>query len=172
MNFLDHVFPPAQVAELSGVSVDSLRDWRRRNILEGFGAVQANGRWLYSATEILTFAIARVLELNGQSIIYALWMAHECVLQVINKIRPIADYQNFAQDYVIFWLDKAGTPWIRTADFELQFLPTNNLADIVKTKAPSVFVVDTQNVAEALKPELTHAVLYGVGAKAGDEVEL
>ncbi len=161
MNFLTPEFGPAQVAKLTGISVESLREQRHRGLLDGFGEVQANGRWHYSVTDIITFAIARILGLMEIPIGQALWIGQSSVLSVLNQVRPSDEFSAFARRYVLAWPAKAGAPWIPTKGSDWQFLPTNEIADIAKVKAPGVVVVDTAHVAKALTPDLINLVLDG-----------
>ena len=123
-------------------------------------------------------AIARAMELNGQTILYGLWMAHHCLVSVIKKIYESHhpnyaeenEYSGLAKDYVLFWLDKAGSPWIRVQGWELQHLPTNDLADIAKAGAPSVIVVDIEHLAKSLKPALINSILHGIAEPGKDGI--
>ncbi|MCY1126016.1 MerR family transcriptional regulator [Frigidibacter sp. RF13] len=52
---------PARLAEITGVSPDTQRDWRRRGVFEGIGVLQENGRWLYDNFDVLIVCLLRQL---------------------------------------------------------------------------------------------------------------
>jgi hypothetical protein len=73
----DHIFhsdpavPPARLAEITGVSPDTQRDWRRRGVFEGIGVLQENGRWLYDSFDVLIVCLLRQLSDSNVDLITA-----------------------------------------------------------------------------------------------------
>lgn len=57
-------FRPQQMQNILRLAPENFRDQRRRGILDGIGQ-QDNGRWIYSADDILVIAIAQALFENG-----------------------------------------------------------------------------------------------------------
>lgn len=167
MDFLERELSQGQTAKLSGYSSDNLRDFRRRNLLKGFGEQLPSGRWVFNMHEVLTIAIARVFVENGQSLSYALWMADVCLLDVLHKAlnRTTSEYGK-RSDYVIFWLSTVGNPMIRTQGWELQWLHTDDPADVAETKATMSTVASMDQVAGCLSDTLKNVMRYGL-AKAG-----
>ncbi|MGO7263761.1 hypothetical protein [Rhizobium leguminosarum] len=55
------LFDPADLSQYSGLSPDNQRDWRRRGFLDGVGELQSNGRWKYSAINVIRIAVAKTL---------------------------------------------------------------------------------------------------------------
>ena len=49
----------AEAAKLAGLSVDNLRDWRRRGLLDGIGAKSEAGRTVYSPKDVTILTLAR-----------------------------------------------------------------------------------------------------------------
>lgn len=57
---------PAQLAEITGLSPDMQRDWRRRGyIAEKIGTLQQNGRWLYDWADALFLCTMQRLYNSG-----------------------------------------------------------------------------------------------------------
>ena len=56
---------PIEMASLTGVAPDMLRDWRRRGYIEKFGTAQGNGRWLYDWGDAFLLCNARSIYESG-----------------------------------------------------------------------------------------------------------
>ncbi len=56
---------PSTAASLSGLDVDAQRDLRARSILHKFGDREANGRWKFSAEDVIGMWIGRYLAFIG-----------------------------------------------------------------------------------------------------------
>lgn len=56
--FTEQRFTPAMTAEMAGVKPDFVRVWRNRNLIDGFGTQNENGRWAYSLQDVAGFWIA------------------------------------------------------------------------------------------------------------------
>lgn len=56
---------PAAIERLIGISPDSLRDWRRRNVFDDIGTRDISGRWIFSALDALKLGVAKALADRG-----------------------------------------------------------------------------------------------------------
>lgn len=65
MNIERHVFEPSTVASLSGVTVDTQRDWRHKDLIKAYGSVTNTGRWKYSFRDAVGFWLASRLVSHG-----------------------------------------------------------------------------------------------------------
>lgn len=74
---------PARIAEITGLSTDSQRDWRRRGVINGIGVQQPNGRWLYDSFDALMLYTMRQLAASSIDLLGARWLCHDvCPLVV------------------------------------------------------------------------------------------
>ncbi|SFN80988.1 hypothetical protein SAMN04488056_10287 [Cohaesibacter marisflavi] len=60
---MSDAFSPSKVVKLveNSLSVDNLRDWRRRGLLDGIGQQDNRGRWNYSIGEVLFLSSVPIL---------------------------------------------------------------------------------------------------------------
>lgn len=61
----EHLYPPSVATDHIGIPNVNIREKRNRGDLEGVGARQPNGRWLFSAIEITRLGIAGSLSNAG-----------------------------------------------------------------------------------------------------------
>lgn len=97
MNRVNRDFSQAVTSRLSGVSLDVMRDWRKRELLDGVGEQTDTGRWVYSFDEIVILSIVRVIEGCGQPIRTMIYMADRLSLFVLARFSDdeiFAPYRN------------------------------------------------------------------------------
>jgi hypothetical protein len=107
MNPSDRNFSQAVTSRLSGVSVDVIRDWRKRDIL-GMGEQTETGRWVYSLEEILRFSIVRLIEGCGQPVRTMLYMSERLSLFVLARFSDEPHLLAFKRDQAKFPLAMNG----------------------------------------------------------------
>ena len=64
-DFFTHKYQPAQVAEITDIAPDTLRDWRRQKLLENYGAEGVSGKWTYSQWDVSALWIGERLSGRG-----------------------------------------------------------------------------------------------------------
>lgn len=96
MNVVNRDFSQAVTSRLSGVSLDVMRDWRKRGLLDGVGEQTETGRWVYSFTEIVILSIVRVIEGCGQPIRTMIYMADRLSLFVFARFSSEPELKAFA----------------------------------------------------------------------------
>lgn len=62
---------PSEVSEITGVSPEMQRDWRRRGLMDDLGEV-TNSRWRYSVHDAFTLWIVRKLTESGIALVDAM----------------------------------------------------------------------------------------------------
>lgn len=145
MNHVERVFSQSDASRLSGVPQDVLRDWRRREFLDGLGEQGENGRWSYSFHEIILLAIVRALEDNRQPISILIFMAHHLSMSVINEFRKSDEYISFARANSAFWFNWADGHMMAP-------MAVHSLDDIdhIPSPNPQVILVNTAKLAQAM----------------------
>lgn len=148
MDLVSKKFPPAEIERLIGLVPATLRGYRHRDLLKGFGEERPNGRWLYSGVEVLTMALGLHLEKTGIDLRYAFWIGWQVVPSVLFEITGDTDYEGFHVPFWAFWTVHAGDPRIRTQDFELQWQPISEIADLKEIGATACNVVSSRDLAK------------------------
>ncbi|SCW56463.1 hypothetical protein [Ancylobacter rudongensis] len=117
-------FSPQQIRELTGITPETLRDWRHRGLLTGFGVVPLeNGwtrdlekikqlkrpTWLYLRGEVTTLALAKSLTTLRVELSAALHIASLLNLYVIAwLVESYGAYRDMP--YAIAWPEEDGHP--------------------------------------------------------------
>lgn len=78
MNFQTPRFSPSQVQEHCGIYPSTLRDWRSRDFSKHIGTVGDNGRWKYSAIDMVELSIANLATRSGIEGYLAFKAARDC----------------------------------------------------------------------------------------------
>lgn len=158
MNLVDRTFSASEASRYSGISQDVLRDWRRRGVLDGVGAAQPSGRWLFSFHEIILLAIVRALEPNGQSIAVLFFMAHHLAFSVLNALRPEEDLSGFARNVSCFWFNETDGQMMGP-------LKMRSLEDWSSIPSPSaqIILVDSERLAAAIPADVRAVLVPGCG---------
>ncbi|WP_319826565.1 MerR family transcriptional regulator [Thalassovita sp.] len=138
---------PAKLAEITGVSPDTQRDWRRRGVFEGLGTLQPNGRWLYDSFDVLIICVMRELAASNVELFAArristlitsrvvVWAIHE------KGIMSAAGACRFSVAYPD---DAAPAGWQVETLFHVNML--NNTPD----RGAACLLIDLQSMGRAL----------------------
>lgn len=161
MDFVVRQFAPSEVEFYSGVDTVRLRDWRRKGYLEGYGFQNPAGRWRYSLSECISLSLMRVLEWNGQPFARLAFISEALSLTLINAVRGWGVEGLPGERFFVFWPEDVGNPEVTRPGFGIQYLSTNDLAEIVNAGAPQAIVVDVERLAEALPEPLLGAIRAG-----------
>lgn len=78
MDFHKPRFSPSDVQEQCSIYPSTLRDWRSRDFSKHIGTVGDNGRWKYSAVDVVELAIANLATRSGIEGFLAFRAAKEC----------------------------------------------------------------------------------------------
>lgn len=161
MDLVSQKFSPAEIERLIGLVPATLRGYRHRDLLKGFGEEQPNGRWLYSGTEILTMALGLHLEKTGIDLRYAFWIGWQVVPSVLFEINHDPDYEGFHVPLWAFWTVHAGNPKIRTQGFALQWQPIKSLADFEEIGSTACTVVSSRELARHVPAAMVEYISGG-----------
>lgn len=92
MDYYKPCFSPSDVHEQCTIYPSTLRDWRSRDFSKHIGTVGENGRWKYSAVDMVTLAIANLATRSGIEGYLAFDAATECAAVVFyfwgEKVSP------------------------------------------------------------------------------------
>lgn len=58
---MEKLYTPKQIQAITGVSPDSLRQWRKLGYLDEYGQKQESGHWLYTQQEARVFLALRFI---------------------------------------------------------------------------------------------------------------
>lgn len=156
MDLVNRTFSASEASRYSGISQDVLRDWRRRGVLEGVGAAQPSGRWLFSFHEIILLAIVRTLEPNGQSIAVLFFMAHHLFISVLQELRPDDEFRDFARKLSCFWYNE--TDGQMMGPMRIQSLEDWSS---IPSAFPQIVLIDSERLAAAMPETLRSALAPG-----------
>lgn len=150
VNFVERRFGQATTSTMSGVSQEVLRDWRRRDFLNGIGEQGENSRWRYSFDEILLLAIARVLDGCGQPVRQLIYMADRLRFFVLAHYRPDEEiFAAFADKDGKFPLDQNGHVSARFSPLA----PPDSVEEIF-AEHPLAILVNTRRLVESLPEDI------------------
>ncbi len=149
---------PTELAEVTGLSQDSQRDWRRRGFLEDMGQLQPNGRWLYSAADAVVVSII-------------LWLLAKRLTTDINDAKNIA---KVARPMVVFWIEPNNPadewqahyrriPYVaafgaNSAGDAMQIETFSDVGNVFSLKLPAALVIDCRLLARDLNLKLAYLV--------------
>lgn len=80
-------FTAQDVERHLGTTTRDLANWRSRGLLEGYGNVEANGRYSYTAEEIVAFYLAQVIQSGSVAWGEALRIAREHAPALVAALR-------------------------------------------------------------------------------------
>ena len=148
MNFYDPQFAPADVQKHCLIYPSTLRDWRSRDFSKHIGTISENGRWKYSAVDVVELAIANLATRSGIEGFLAFKAARECA--------PAALYFWGApvspppERYTYFW--RAGSvEYAIPIDQLFRWDRTDDLNNIGNAKAVLAFVFDGHSFVRAYR---------------------
>lgn len=99
-----------EVAEISNVHPDTLRDWRHRGLISTFGDLQPNGRWLYSVREAVALYLGWRLIVEAKvERAEALRIGFEVAPDLITAIRGDGPWRHYRAS--VFTVDASSTGW-------------------------------------------------------------
>lgn len=75
-DFLRSTRPAGEFSQITGISQDTLRDWRKRDMSIGYGQPLPNGYWGYSMKDAMKVHLAKTFIESGFEWKDALWMGH------------------------------------------------------------------------------------------------
>lgn len=153
MNMVERKFSPSDIERFASVAPATLRGWRHRGILKGFGEEQANGRWLYSGTEVLTMAIGQHLMAAAVDLQYGLWIGWTVSIDVSRTVSGIRDDGYTPRKLMAFWTTEAGNPKIINEGWQLQWKELDNVAAFEEINASSCTIVNIPVLASAIPTE-------------------
>ncbi|KQV32253.1 hypothetical protein ASC97_01255 [Rhizobium sp. Root1203] len=165
---MNYLFDPTELHKFSGLTQDGQRDWRRRGFMDGIGQVQPNGRWKYSAPDVVKLALAR------------LFVSRRLVADLNDAIR----FGSYVAQFVWFRLepDNARDKWqqkskevrfaaafgaLREGD-EMQFEVYHDLASVFTLNLGAAVVVSCEVLTEELRPHLAGAVAAHMAARGAN----
>lgn len=145
MDFLKPLFSPSDVQEKCAIYPSTLRDWRSRDFSKHIGTVGDNGRWKYSAVDMVELAIANLATRSGIEGHLAFRAAKECA--------PVAFHFWGApvnpkpERFTYFW---RRDPVIYAVPIDQMFNwdRTDNLADIANDGCAVAFLFDGMAFAQ------------------------
>ena len=152
MDMVTPIFAPLDIERLANVPPVTLRGWRHRDLLRGFGQEQDNGRWLYSGHEVLSMAIGNELAKAGIDLRYGFWMGWEMGLSVIFVVT--GRNESFYRGTCTFWTMKAGNPIEDRSGSELQWKDFGTVSEIeAGANATAAFLINPIALAAQLSDE-------------------
>jgi hypothetical protein len=103
---------PAKLAEVTGVSADMQRDWRRREYISNLGTQSENGRWLYDWYDAFTIYLMRQMYQGGCELsraqTFAATVGQDVLLYAIEARYPGKVFPQYR--FHRFQIDKRGDP--------------------------------------------------------------
>ena len=152
MDMVSRIFAPSDIERFADVSPITLRGWRHRGLLSGFGEEQNNGRWLYSGHEVLSMAIGNELAKTGIDLRYGFWIGWEMGLSVVHVVTGRHE-ESYRGTYT-FWSMKAGSPIERRTGWELQWQKFDTVAEIeAGADATAAFLINPKALAGQIKED-------------------
>lgn len=161
MDMVTPKFSPSDIERFAEVTPATLRGWRHRGLLKGFGEEQANGRWLYSGTEVLTMAIGQHLMSAAVDLKFGLWIGWTVAIDVVRTISGRDHDLGKPAVLMGFWTIHAGDPEIRTQGWELQWKALDEIKALEAIKASSCTVINVPSLAEAIPAEFQDYIRGG-----------
>lgn len=158
MSIASEDLSPSQVAQLSGISVDKIRDWRRRGLIEELGSFAGN-KWQYSLLDASVFACAAVLNQSGYSLDRCLLIARMMRQPVYARLgqRSISEIALNKRFWIFSFTSEKKTP-----DFWL----VENLEEIPEVPSSSFIVVDNDQLTQELPKTFLSAYQSALQAEA------
>lgn len=128
-------FSTADVEKWGLATALALANWRSRNLVDGWGEQSETGRWSYSATELVAFYLANVIEAGGESRQVALMKGHQYA------------------DALVDWLNGKETParyliMLTGTDQDGGSFTSESLDDLASERFQMATVIDLKTVAE------------------------
>ena len=167
----DHLFnsephmPPAKLAEVTGLSADMQRDWRRRGYIENLGTQGSNGRWEYDWADALYVYLMRQMYDGGcelsRALMFAVTLSPDVLLHAVKARYPGKVSPRFR--YYRFQIDERGRledgKWFAVRFNDLNALETRAVGLIVDCVAlandlPAAFGKPISDMDEAIERDL------------------
>lgn len=86
MEYTKPLFTPREVWNLTGLTPETLRDYRHRGYIDGFGSEQPNGRWLYSLSDVVRLSITQIIRKSGFCFVSALDYSRFAEIALIDAV--------------------------------------------------------------------------------------
>ncbi|KRS16549.1 hypothetical protein [Roseovarius indicus] len=175
-NFVERYVSQSMVSHLSGIKNDVLRDWRRRQILDGVGEQNDSRRWQYSLHETVELAIVRELLPSIPTIVVCQWIAGISVIPVTYALRKHDGvvFLDTARPHKRFWAFRVSTKIYGEQD-ENEYLNTRSAETIeelwqVTDPTAHAHVIDADRLALSLPRDLRRVMLHGLAGPGRDGV--
>lgn len=179
-NLIDRYVSQSMVSHLSGIKNDVIRDWRRRDLMNGYGEQQANRRWVYSLHETVELAIVRQLIFTIPTISVCQWIAGVSAVSVVQNFRrkdgyvPVSDAVP-TENYLACWIDRMPNEREGSDNF-LQCRGGSTIEEawsqLRDAKGSHAHVVDTLAMANSFEPDLKTVLLYGLAGPGRDGISI
>lgn len=144
MSFNTPQFTPADIERHCFIISSTLRDWRLRDFSKHLGTVGDNGRWKYSAVDMVELAIANLASRSGLSDYLSFKVARDCAPIVFHfwgaRVTPSPGR------FAFFWRRTPvtyATPIDQMFDWDM----ANDLSEIENELSAISFVFDGQKYA-------------------------
>lgn len=144
MNFNQPLFSPSDVQGKCSIQPSTLRDWRSRDFSKHIGTVGENGRWKYSAVDMVELAIANLATRSGIEGHLAFKAAKECA--------PVAFYFWGAPvtptppRFAVFWR-RTPVDVVTPLDQMFDWDRTDSLEDLANVGGAASFIFDGRTFA-------------------------
>lgn len=146
MKLYNPIFAPADVQEQCLIYPSTLRDWRSRDFSKHIGSVSENGRWKYSAVDMVELAIANLATRSGIEGYLAFRAAHECAPAAFHywgaPVNPIPER------FTYFWR-RHPVSYAVPIDQMFNWDRTDDLNKIADDSCAVVFLFDGQAFARS-----------------------
>lgn len=145
MDFYEPLFSPSDVQEKCLIYPSTLRDWRSRDFSKHIGTVGQNGRWKYSAVDMVELAIANLATRSGIEGFLAFGAAKQCAGVVFHFWGAPVDPK--PERYVYFW--RRNPVWLATPVNQMfNWDRTDDLTNIATEGCAVAFLFDGSAFAE------------------------
>jgi DNA-binding transcriptional MerR regulator len=147
-------FGQSEVSQITGISSVTLRDWRRRNLLDGIGTTNAAGRWCYRRGEIVTLASAKQIETLGIDLSRSIEIAVASRGIISERLRP-PDKRLFEQHkFIASWPVESGQTRVGAPVGKLEAVQFNDLNRIVEYAGIGAIVIDIEKITQAMPKKI------------------
>lgn len=137
-------YSPAEIEQMTGWHPQGLRDMRSKRYLDNFGEMQENGRWVYSARDVVAFWLAGFLHEHDHNpdLKGILGASYSNAPALAAKLTGRPGYRFVA-------IVKEAEPTPRgMASYGSRILPTNTLDELAKGSVFAVSAIDLVAIAE------------------------
>lgn len=173
--FNHYTLSPGAVASMTQPTPDLQRNYRQRDMLEGYGELQENGRWLYSLNDLVAIWICDRLSQNGQVMerregfrMGAALAGRVITALILGRYGGHSDLSPLKARFAVYAHEghsraRDGKPYGST------FLSMNALEELERHEFDYVQIVDVENLAKNI-PDQIRGLLIAADENEKDEL--